>query len=139
MKKPPKPEDKHTLEYLNFFVQKERPEEYYGDPLRFYTKTEISGYAQSKSLMRTQGKITQRALEMIDVTPPASILDLGIGCGFSTTFCHLRGYRTVGVDLARDFLQFYHIPELNPLEADARYLPFAPDSFDGVISIARVS
>ena len=49
-------------EYYDFYVQKERPEEHFGDPLSFYTAEEIKNYSQSKSLMRTQEKITNRAL-----------------------------------------------------------------------------
>jgi 18S rRNA (guanine1575-N7)-methyltransferase len=125
-------------ESCEFFIRKERPEEIAGDPLQFYTQEEVQDYAQSKSMMRIQEKITQRILSIAQISPPAQILDLGMGCGFSTSAMFLRGYRTVGLDLSILFLRYLPIPELNPVHADMRQIPFAPASFDAIVSVSAI-
>jgi 18S rRNA (guanine1575-N7)-methyltransferase len=126
------------LENYEFFIRNERPEEYCGDPLQFYNALEVEKYAHSKSMMRIQEKITQRALQIAEIAPPARILDLGMGCGFSTTVCHLQGYQSVGLDLNRLFLTAYALAELNPIQAEMLSIPFKPESFDIILSISAV-
>jgi SAM-dependent methyltransferase len=123
---------------FEFVIQNERPEEICGDPLKFYTKDQVQQYAQSKALMRIQEKITIRVLNLAELSAPATILDIGMGCGFSTSTALLNGFRMVGFDLNRLFLTFYPIAELNPIHADARYVPFRQRQFDAVISISAI-
>ena len=49
-----------------FEVKRKRPEDIYGDVTAYYDYNEISRYAESKSLMNIQEKITIRALELLD-------------------------------------------------------------------------
>lgn len=126
------------LENYEFFIRNERPEEYCGDPLEFYNSDEVEKYAHSKSMMRIQEKMTQRALQIAEIEPPSRILDLGMGSGFSTTVCHLEGYQTVGIDINRLFLTAYSLVELNPIHAEMLTLPFKPSTFDIIISISAV-
>lgn len=128
-------QSKYTYE---FYIQHQRPEEYAKDPLIFYQKEKVKEYAESKSLMRIQEKITKRVIKIANIDPPATVLDLGMGCGFASTVLHFNGYRAVGLDLNELFLKYYEIPHLNPMHADMRYFGFKPDSFDLIISISAV-
>ena len=65
--------------------------------------------------------------------PGGTILDLGCGPGYDAPGLKLRGFKLVGFDAVRSFL------EANPqaydgrvVQGDLRALPFAPESFDGV-------
>ncbi|MHA1821153.1 MAG: class I SAM-dependent methyltransferase [Promethearchaeota archaeon] len=112
------------------------PEEDYKRPEDYYRGKVLRDYAHSKSLMRIQERITKRALKLINAEPPALILDIGMGCGFSTSYMYLTNYTTVGVDLIYDMLVQYPIQELNPVNADMKYLPFRSASFDYITSIS---
>jgi SAM-dependent methyltransferase len=133
-----KPHRERKLKVAKFFVENERPEEFAEDTLEYYNEERVEEYANSKALMRIQEKITYRAMNIAQVKPPARVLDLGMGCGFATTYLYINKYNTVGVDLNRDFLTYYHTPELNPIQGDMRYLGFRPQSFDMVISISAI-
>ena len=136
---PSKQRQQQKKEKFEFFVKYQRPEENSsGDPLEFYSTERIQEYAQSKALMRIQEGITKRAVMIADLMPPALTLDLGMGCGFASTYLRLNHFRTVGLDLNREFLNFYHIPELHPIEADMRQFGFRPNQFDFIISISAI-
>ncbi|UYP43873.1 hypothetical protein NEF87_000158 [Candidatus Lokiarchaeum ossiferum] len=123
---------------FEFFIKHQRPEEQARDPLVFYTQKEVTEYARSKALMRIQEGITKRALRILEAEPPARVLDLGMGCGFASTYLRLKHYQTVGIDINRMFLNFYDIPEINPVHADMRQFAFRPEMFDFIISISAV-
>jgi 18S rRNA (guanine1575-N7)-methyltransferase len=133
-----KKKKKSAEKIYEFFIKHERPEEYAKDPLKFYTPKRVQEYAQSKALMRIQEKITKRVLEISEVEPPGMVLDLGMGCGFSTTLLFLLKYRTVGIDLNRLFLKFYKNYELNSIEAIMQSTGFRPNTFDMIISISAI-
>ncbi|MHA1646210.1 MAG: class I SAM-dependent methyltransferase, partial [Promethearchaeota archaeon] len=128
----------HKKEVFEFYIQHQRPEEFAGDPLLFYTKERVAEYARSKALMRIQEGITKRALKIVEIQPPARILDLGMGCGYASAYLQMQHYDTVGIDLNHDFLSFYSIPELNPIQADMRQFTFRPETFDMILSISAV-
>ena len=122
-----------------FEVKRKRPEDIYGDVTAYYDCNEISRYAESKSLMNTQEKITIRALELLDFSKKkATILDLGCGPGFTGLYLNEIGYRIVSVDLLFDFLCYYDIREINPLQGDMSFLPFQSQVFDAIISISAL-
>ncbi len=121
-----------------FFIKHERPEEIARDPLVFYDKKNVTQYSTSKALMRIQEKITKRALEITSIAPPALVLDLGMGCGFASTFLTIHKYHPVGIDINRLFLNHYRIPELNPIEADMTRFSFRPGQFDLILSISAI-
>src|SRR6056297_4235530 len=87
-----------------FFIETTRPEDTYDKASDYFSIDKVQKYAESKSIMRIQEKITKRVIEIADIPAPAVILDLGIGSGFSTIYMYLRGYRTVGVDITSLFL-----------------------------------
>ncbi len=126
------------LSSYKFFVQHQLPEDFGTTPLDFYTTDRIQDYAYSKALMRIQERITIRALELLEIPPPARALDLGMGCGFATSYLHLLHYQVSGIDIIRFFLRIYSISELNPLHADMRWLGYRPASFDFIISISAI-
>ena len=109
---PSKQRQQQKKDTYEFFIKYQRPEESCGDPLEFYSTEKIQEYAQSKALMRIQEGITKRAIMIADLEAPARVLDLGMGCGFASTYLRLNHFQTVGLDLNREFLNFYHIPEL---------------------------
>ncbi|MHA1341181.1 MAG: class I SAM-dependent methyltransferase [Promethearchaeota archaeon] len=112
------------------------PEELYNHPEDYYKGDVLKQYTHSKSLMRIQERITKRALDIIKAEPPSLILDLGAGCGFSTTYLYLKGFTVVNLDLIFEMLVEYDISELNPVNSDMRFLPFRENSFDYVVSIS---
>ncbi|MBY8988832.1 MAG: hypothetical protein KGD61_10285, partial [Candidatus Lokiarchaeota archaeon] len=65
-----------------FNIKRKRPEELYESVLDYFKNETLSSYSKSKSIMRTQRKITARALEIIDLKKNhCLILDAGCGPG----------------------------------------------------------
>ncbi|GAJ09261.1 unnamed protein product, partial [marine sediment metagenome] len=61
-----------------FNIKRKRPEELYESALEYFKNDTLSNYAKSKSIMRTQRKITLRALEIMQLKRNHSlILDAG--------------------------------------------------------------
>lgn len=112
------------------------PEDQFESPEEYYDEENLYNYTHSKSLMWIQEKITRRALEIIDAEPPALILDVGMGCGFSTTYLMLNDFDVVGIELIYEMLIQYDLTELNPVNGDMRCLPFRERSFDYIFSIS---
>jgi 18S rRNA (guanine1575-N7)-methyltransferase len=123
----------------HFEVKRKRPEELF-DKVSDYFKGEIlKNYAQSKSMMHIQEKITIRSLELLNLkSKKGLILDAGCGPGFTSIYLKQIGYNVVAVDIISKFLYFYDIKELNPLVADMSFLPFQPNTFDAIISISAL-
>lgn len=122
-----------------FEVRRKRPEDIHRDVTDYYNHNEISKYAKSKNIMNIQEKITIRALEILELTKnDAIILDLGCGPGFTGLYLNEIGYRIVSIDLIMDFLLYYDIKELNPLQSNMSFLPFRSQSFDAIISISAL-
>ena len=130
--------DYGTNRNYEFYIKYERPEESAKDPLVFYTDSVVKEYASSKAIMAIQEKITKRALEITQMSPPAQVLDLGAGCGFAGLYLFLKKYRVVGIDICRPFLTYYQMPDINLLESDMRSLGFRDSRFDLIISISAV-
>lgn len=123
----------------NFYVEKERPEEKYEKVSDYFKGDRLVDYATSKSMMRIQEKITLRALEILDLQKKdALILDAGCGAGFTTIILNELGYRAVGLDLVSEFLYFYEMKHLNPINADMSFPPFRLSTFDAIISISAL-
>ena len=115
------------------------PEEFYNTPEEYYQGEILEDYTRSKSMMRIQERITKRALSILgDPDTSCLILDMGMGCGFSTSYLFLNNYNVVGVDLIYGMLAKYRIPELNPVNGNIKNLPFRSNSFDYIISISAL-
>lgn len=112
------------------------PEELFNTPEDYYSEETLNQYAHSKTMIHIQEKITKRALDIIQAEPPALILDVGMGCGFSSSYLYINNFEVVGIDLMFDMLNYYDIPELNPINADMRCIPLRDGAFDYIISIS---
>ena len=122
-----------------FEIKRKRPEDIYSNVNVYYNKENISKYANSKSLMRIQEKITIRTLELLNLPEHDSlILDLGSGPGFVGMYLTEVGYKTVAIDIISEFLRYYDIKELNPVIADMCILPFKHETFDAIISVSAL-
>lgn len=122
-----------------FNVKRERPEELYESALDYFKQDTLSSYSKSKSIMRTQRKITMRALEIMELKMnDCLILDAGCGPGFVAMYLDELGYKTVALDIISGFLKFYDIKDLNPILADMCFPPFQPSMFDAIISISAL-
>ncbi|MFX1499648.1 MAG: class I SAM-dependent methyltransferase [Promethearchaeota archaeon] len=123
----------------NFNVKRERPEEIYSDVSDYFKGDILKQYANSKSIIKTQEKITIRALELLNLEKnDALILDAGSGPGFTSMYLNEIGYKTVAIDLISSFLNYYDIRELNPIVSDMCIPPFKPNIFDAIISISAL-
>ena len=126
-------------EEYKFNIKRKRPEDTYRTVFDYYDSKEVSKYAESKSLMNIQEKITIRALEILELTEKnVLILDLGCGPGFAGLYLNEIGYKVVSIDILLNFLQYYDIKELNPVQGDMSFLPFKPLTFDAIISISAL-
>jgi len=123
----------------SFDIKRERPEDLFENVSDYFSSETLTNYAESKSIMRTQKKITIRALELLELKNDRSlILDAGCGPGFAAIYLNELGYKTVALDIISEFLKYYDIEYLNPILADMCYPPFKPDSFDSIISISAL-
>lgn len=123
----------------DFNIKRKRPEERYNKVSDYFKGDILEQYATSKSMMRTQEKITIRALEILNLEKDnVLILDAGCGPGFVSMYLNEIGYKTVAIDIIHSFLNFYNIKDLNPIVSDMCYLPFKPNTFDAIISISAL-
>ena len=122
-----------------FNVKKKRPEEIYDKVSDYFKGDILRAYANSKSIMRIQEKITIRALELLELKKKeALILDAGCGAGFAAIYLNEIGFRSVALDIIGKFLQYYDISFLNPINADMCFIPFKANTFDAIISISAL-
>jgi SAM-dependent methyltransferase len=81
----------------------------------------------------------QRLLEVASVQPGERVLDVGCGNGEVARDLARRGAQVVGIDLSRPMLDRARLlakdlPGAEFVEGDAQVHPFAPESFDKVVS-----
>jgi SAM-dependent methyltransferase len=78
-------------------------------------------------------------VELANLPSGARILDLGCGGGESARFLALAGYDVVGVDRSLLLLSTSQAGSENRVCADAKVLPFAPNSFDAILAECTLS
>jgi len=123
----------------DFNIKRKRPEEIYNNVSDYFRGEILRQYASSKNILKIQGKITIRALELLNLRKKdALILDAGSGAGFSSMYLNEIGYKTVAIDIISAFLNYYDIKDLNPIAADMCFSPFKPNTFDAIISISAL-
>jgi len=121
-----------------FNIKTKRPEEIYQNVFEYFKDDQIIKYSTSKSMMKIQEKITLRALEIIKIQPKDLILDAGSGCGFSSIVLNKLGFNVVSMDIIRHLLNYYQLPEMNPVLADMCLTPFRDETFGAIISISAL-
>ena len=122
-----------------FNIKRKRPEELFEKASDYFDLETLTNYAKSKSIMRAQIKMTQRALEILELQKNHYlILDAGCGPGFAAFYLNQLGHKTIALDFISDFLKFYDIKDLNPILADMSFTPFQPKIFDAIISISAL-
>ena len=82
-----------------WIVKNDRPEEYLGNPQFYYTDDEVNKYARSGGMKRAQEKIAYRVLELLELTPESSLLDVGSGPGYTAEVYCSEGYNVTCLDL----------------------------------------
>ncbi|MCD6398860.1 MAG: class I SAM-dependent methyltransferase [Candidatus Aenigmarchaeota archaeon] len=123
-----------------WFIKNERPEEIYLNPAEYYTKEEIEKYSKSSSMKKAQEKNIKRILELLEAVPPAKVLDIGCGVGFSTKFLEELGYKTIGIDVLSEMLKKAKEKKLKVKKVDAKDLSnfFKKEEFDYVVSTSAL-
>ncbi len=124
---------------FDFDVKNKRPEEECEKVSDYFNGEILKKYASSKTIIRIQEKIIKRVLELLDLKKKdALILDAGCGPGFAGIYLKEIGYRIVALDLISEFLNFYDINDINPINSDMCFMPFKPNIFDAIISISAL-
>ena len=99
--------------------------------------------AATDGLMRPGGlELTARAINYGPLPPVARILDVGCGVGTSVAYLrHERGLDAIGVDVSSVVLErgLQRYPHLPLVCGQAECLPFADESFDGVLCECSLS
>ena len=126
------------MKEFRFKIKTKRPEEIYRDVFEYFNDEQAFKYSTSKSMMKTQEKITLRALEILNIKKNEIVLDAGCGCGFSSIVLKELGFNVVSIDIVKRLLFAYQNPELNPILADMRFPPFKEAAFKAIISISAL-
>jgi|EP00505_MAST-04D_sp_SCG-Rhode-Island_P005394 18S rRNA (guanine1575-N7)-methyltransferase len=119
-----------------------RPE-YAAPPEIFYNEAEAVKYTRNTRMLKIQGIITERALELLNLPAgfPAMILDIGCGSALSGSIISEAGHGWVGMDISPDMLDVAVDREVegDVIQADmGQGIAFRPGLFDGAISISAL-
>lgn len=116
-------------------------------PDLFYNDTESRKYTTSSRIQHVQAEMTNRALELLDLSTPSFILDVGCGSGLSGEILSSlepdQGgpHIWVGMDISASMLDvaLQRDVEGDLLLADiGQGVPFRPGSLDAAISISAI-
>ena len=117
-----------------------RPE-HIAPPDLFYNDDEAKKYAYNTRMMEIQTKMTERAIELLNLPQNQHqyILDIGCGSGLSGEVLTEKGYNWVGVDISPSMLGLAIEREVDGdlIYADiGNGMFFRPGTFDACISIS---
>ena len=119
-----------------------RPERAAAQADAFYSKSEARKYNLSARMQKTQRHLSERALHLLNLTKPNSlILDLGCGTGYSGKPLERAGHYWIGLDVSQPMLEAARRPDRKHDVAQADIgarLPLRQRLFDGAISISAV-
>ena len=121
-------------------MKNDRPEEYLGDPYLYYTDDEVEQYANSNGMRRAQQKIAYRVLELLNLKPGSSLLDVGSGPGYTAEVYHAEGYNVVCMDLIPKMIDIARAKGFEAHVGDMRETEevFKGQKFDGVVSVSAL-
>lgn len=113
-------------------------------PDLYYNDKESRAYTTSSRIQHIQSSMTNRALELLNLTTPSFILDIGCGSGLSGEILSSNdpSHTWVGLDISSSMLAVAKLER--DVEGDlmlgdmGQGLPFRPGSFDAAISISAI-
>jgi len=114
----------------------------YSPPDLYYNDSESAKYTTSSRIQAIQTSMTHRALELLDLTSPSLILDVGCGSGLSGEILSEDGHIWVGMDIAPSMLDI--AIQREDVEGDlfladmGQGVPFRAGTFDAAVSISAV-
>jgi len=112
---------------------------------RKYFLSDCEGYAEfTESLGTKLSPRLQEALRIAEIDPGMRVLDVGFGRGEIVVQCAMRGAQTYGIDYSESAVDIARstvlrkksgglLLEAHIVQADAKNVPFADDSFDRVL------
>ncbi len=108
-------------------------------PEIYYTAERAKQYDQNSRMQKIQRDMTLRALEILEVRPPAMFLDIGCGTGHSMQAVIESGFEVKGIDIAEPMLSIASRKGLDVYKADfTQEIPFKSEFFDFVISVSTL-
>ncbi|MBA7713810.1 hypothetical protein ES703_122820 [subsurface metagenome] len=121
-------------------VKNDRPEEYLGDPHFHYTDDEVDKYSRSGGMRRAQQKIAYRVLELLELKPGSSLLDIGSGSGYTADVYRSRGYNVTCLDLIPKMIEKAKEKKFEAYIGDMRNIKkiFDRRKFDGAVSVSAL-
>ena len=118
-----------------------RPEDLLPPDL-YYNDVASAKYTTSSRIQAIQSSMTHRALELLDLTSPSFVLDIGCGSGLSGEILSQEGHMWVGMDISPSMLdialQRETVEGVLFLADMGQGVPFRAGSFDAAISISAV-
>ncbi|KAL1022389.1 hypothetical protein UPYG_G00026270 [Umbra pygmaea] len=120
-----------------------RRPEHMAPPEIFYNEVEAKKYSQNSRMIEIQSQMSERAVELLNLTEdqPCFLLDVGCGSGLSGDNLSEEGHFWVGVDISTAMLDVALEREVKGdlvLGDMGQGMPFRPGTFDGCISISAL-
>ncbi|CAF0931336.1 unnamed protein product [Didymodactylos carnosus] len=119
-----------------------RPE-HQAPPEVYYNEDEARKYSQNTHIIDIQTRLSERAIELLNLPDeePCMILDIGCGSGLSGEVLTDLGHSWIGLDISPAMLDVAQEREVEGdlVNGDIGYgMPFRAGSFDGAISISAL-
>ena len=110
-------------------------------PDLYYNDNESAKYTTSSRIQNIQASMTHRAIELLGLTEPSFILDIGCGSGLSGEILSQDDHTWIGLDISPSMLDIALQREVEGdlfLSDMGQGLPFRAGSFDAAISISAI-
>eukprot|EP00252_Welwitschia_mirabilis_P026196 TRINITY_DN8481_c0_g2_i1.p1 TRINITY_DN8481_c0_g2~~TRINITY_DN8481_c0_g2_i1.p1 ORF type:complete len:290 (-),score=56.08 TRINITY_DN8481_c0_g2_i1:126-995(-) len=113
-------------------------------PEIYYNETEARKYTTSSRIIEIQAKLTERALELLNLPNdgmPKLLLDIGCGSGLSGETLSENGHHWIGLDISQSMLDIAVEREVEGdllLSDMGQGINLRPGTIDGAISISAI-
>uniref|UniRef100_A0A1B6DXZ8 18S rRNA (guanine-N(7))-methyltransferase n=1 Tax=Clastoptera arizonana TaxID=38151 RepID=A0A1B6DXZ8_9HEMI len=119
-----------------------RPE-YQAPPEIYYNESEACKYSQNSRIIDIQVQMSERAIELLNLSENIQcfLLDIGCGSGLSGGVLEDQGHTWIGIDISSAMLSVAQNREVDGdllLNDMGQGLPFKAGTFDGAISISAL-
>lgn len=107
----------------------------------FYDKENTLKYETNTRIQEIQKEITRKCFDLLELSKPGLILDIGCGTGISGSVLSENNCEWIGLDISYEMLKICQGKEesLDQIKCDAgEGLHFKPGIFDGVISVSAI-